>query len=53
MAVNEENVSKLFIILSNKIRRDILGILSEKKEQSFTDLMNALNIDTGKRMEKR
>jgi len=48
MAVNEENVSKLFIILSHKLRRDILVILSEKKEQSFSDMMNALNIDTGK-----
>ena len=48
MTVNEENVSKLFIILSHKLRRDILVTLSEKKEQSFSDIMNALNIDTGK-----
>ena len=47
MAVNEENVSKLFSILSHKLRRDILVILYEKKEQSFSDLMNGLNIDTG------
>ena len=48
MAVDEKNVSKLFSILSNKIRRDILSLLYEKKEQSFSDLMNALAIDTGK-----
>jgi uncharacterized RDD family membrane protein YckC len=48
MAVDEKNVSKLFSILSNKLRRDILNILYEKKEQSFSDLMNALDIDTGK-----
>ena len=48
MAVDEKNVSKLFSVLSNKLRRDILSILYEKKEQSFSDLMNALDIDTGK-----
>ncbi|MCJ7771588.1 MAG: RDD family protein [Desulfobacterales bacterium] len=48
MAVNDENISKLFLILSHKIRRDVLVILFEKKEQSFSDLMNELNIDTGK-----
>jgi len=48
MALNEENVSRLFIILSHKLRRAILVILFEKKEQSFSDLMNALDIDTGK-----
>ena len=48
MAVNEDNVSSIFIILSHRLRRDILVILSEKKEQSFTDLMNSLNIDTGR-----
>jgi uncharacterized RDD family membrane protein YckC len=48
MAVDEKNVSKLFSILSNKLRRDILSLLYEKKEQSFSDLMNALDIDTGK-----
>jgi uncharacterized RDD family membrane protein YckC len=47
MNVNED-VSKLFIILSHKLRREILVILSEKKEQSFSDLMNALDVDTGK-----
>ena len=48
MAVNEESVSKIFILLSHKLRRDILVILSENKEQSFSDLMNALDVDTGK-----
>ena len=48
MVTNEENVSNLLRILSHKLRRDILFILHEKKEQSFSDLMNALEIDTGK-----
>ena len=48
MAVDEKSVSKLFSILSNKLRRDILAFLYEKKELSFSDLMNALEIDTGK-----
>ena len=48
MATNEENVSNLLRILSHKLRRDILFILHEKKEKSFSDLMNALEIDTGK-----
>ena len=48
MAVDEKNVSKLFSILSNKLRRDILSLLYEKKELSFSDLMNAIEIDTGK-----
>ena len=48
MAVDEKNLSKLFLILSHKLRREILVILLEKKEQSFSELMNALNVDTGK-----
>ena len=48
MVLNEEKVSKLFSILSHKLRRDILFILLEKKEQTFSDLMTALNVDTGK-----
>ena len=48
MAVEEENLSKLFLILSHEIRREILTILAEKKELPFSDLMNILNIDTGK-----
>lgn len=48
MAVNQENVSRILVVLSNPLRREILLNLSEKGECSFTDLMNALNVDTGK-----
>jgi len=48
MAVNKENVSRILLILSHPLRREILLNLSEKGECSFTDLMNALNVDTGK-----
>lgn len=48
MALNEENISKLLLVLSHKIRRDILIFLDEKKELSFSELMNFLEIDTGK-----
>ena len=48
MSLNDENVSKILLILSHKIRRDILHILLEKKELSFSELMNVLEIDTGK-----
>ncbi|PVX26663.1 MAG: hypothetical protein CW691_00760 [Candidatus Bathyarchaeum sp.] len=48
MSFNEENISKLLLILSHQIRRDIITILDEKKEQSFSELMNILGIDTGK-----
>jgi len=48
MAVDQENVSKILSALSHPLRREILEYLSEKEEGSFTDLMNALNIDTGK-----
>jgi len=48
MAVDQENVSKVLSVLSHKIRREILLILCEKGESSFTDLMNTLKIDTGK-----
>ena len=48
MSEGEKNISKIFLILSHKLRRDMLVILSEKKEQSFSELMNALEIDTGK-----
>jgi len=41
-------VSKILSILSHTLRREILLNLSEKGECSFTDLMNALNVDTGK-----
>jgi uncharacterized RDD family membrane protein YckC/DNA-binding transcriptional ArsR family regulator len=48
MAVDQDNVSKILSVLSHSLRREILTILSEKGECSFTDLMNALNVDTGK-----
>ncbi len=48
MAVDQENVSKILSVLSHRIRREILLILCEKGESSFTDLMNTLKIDTGK-----
>jgi uncharacterized RDD family membrane protein YckC/DNA-binding HxlR family transcriptional regulator len=48
MAVDQENVSKILSVLSHRIRREILLILQEKEETSFTDLMNTLKIDTGK-----
>lgn len=48
MAQSDENVSKILNVLSHKIRRHILILIEEKKEQSFSDLLNALKIDTGK-----
>ena len=48
MAVDQDNVSKILSVLSHSLRRDILIILSEHGECSFTDLMNALVVDTGK-----
>lgn len=48
MSLNDENISKILLILSHKIRRDILLVLLEKKELSFSELMNILEIDTGK-----
>lgn len=48
MSLNEENMSKILLILSHKIRRDILFSLLEKKELSFSELMNTLEIDTGR-----
>ncbi len=48
MAVDQENVSKVLSVLSHKIRREILLILCEEGESSFTEMMNTLKIDTGK-----
>lgn len=48
MAVDEDSVTKILSVLSHPIRRDILNLLSEKGECTFTDLLNALEIDTGK-----
>lgn len=48
MSINEENVSKILSVLSHPLRREILKDLSNKGECSFTDLMRAFNVDTGK-----
>ncbi len=48
MSADEEEVSKVLSVLSHKIRRQILLILNQNGETSFTDLMKALDIDTGK-----
>jgi uncharacterized RDD family membrane protein YckC/DNA-binding transcriptional ArsR family regulator len=48
MAVDQDNVSKILSVLSHPLRREILRMLSEKDECSFTDLLNVLKVDTGK-----
>jgi uncharacterized RDD family membrane protein YckC/DNA-binding transcriptional ArsR family regulator len=48
MTVDQENVSKILSDLSHPLRREILLRLDEKSELSFTDLINILNVDTGK-----
>lgn len=48
MAGDQQNVSRILSVLSHPLRREILLRLGESGEQSFTDLMNFLNIDTGK-----
>jgi uncharacterized RDD family membrane protein YckC/DNA-binding transcriptional ArsR family regulator len=48
MAVDQDRVSKILDVLSHRLRREILLMLSEKSECSFTELLNALNVDTGK-----
>ena len=47
MPIEQKNVSKLFTLLSHHFRREILLILNEKDEQTFTDLMTILEVDTG------
>jgi uncharacterized RDD family membrane protein YckC/DNA-binding transcriptional ArsR family regulator len=48
MAVDQENVTKILSALSHPLRRQILQYVSENEECSFTELMNALGVDTGK-----
>jgi uncharacterized RDD family membrane protein YckC/DNA-binding transcriptional ArsR family regulator len=48
MAVDQENVSKILSALSHPLRRQILEYISQKQECSFTEIMNALEVDTGK-----
>ncbi len=46
--VYDDSVSKILSILSHPLRRDILALIHEKGECSFTDLLNVLETDTGK-----
>ena len=48
MSANEDGVARIFDVLSHPIRRDMLLLLNEKGECTFTDLLNALKVDTGK-----
>ena len=48
MAVDQDEVSRVLAVLSHPLRREILSNLDEKSELSFTDIMNAVNVDTGK-----
>ena len=48
MAVDQDEVSKVLAVLAHPLRREILSNLDEKGELSFTDIMNAIKVDTGK-----
>ncbi len=48
MTVYEDSVSKILSILAHPLRRKILVFIHEKGECSFTDLLNVLEVDTGK-----
>jgi uncharacterized RDD family membrane protein YckC len=48
VTVYEDSVSKILSTLSHPLRRDILNFIHEKGECSFTDLLNKLEVDTGK-----
>ena len=48
MAIDQENVTRILSALSHPLRRQILTYVSDRQECSFTDLMNALGVDTGK-----
>jgi uncharacterized RDD family membrane protein YckC len=45
---DSEDVSSILLALSHPLRRKILLTLSDKNECSFTDMLNALSVDTGK-----
>jgi uncharacterized RDD family membrane protein YckC/DNA-binding transcriptional ArsR family regulator len=47
-STSSEDVSNVLLALSHPLRREILVTLNENDECSFTDLLNALKIDTGK-----
>lgn len=48
LATDEDSVSKILSVIAHPLRRDILDLISDKGECSFTDLLNALQVDTGK-----
>ena len=48
MASDEDSVSKILSVIAHPLRREILTLVSEKSECSFTDLLNMLQVDTGK-----
>ena len=48
MVVDQNSVSKIIAVLSHPLRREILMLLSDRGECSFTDLLNVLKVDTGK-----
>jgi uncharacterized RDD family membrane protein YckC len=48
MAVDQDSVSQILSELSHPLRREILLSLDERVELSFTELMNLLDVDTGK-----
>jgi len=48
MVVDQDSVSKIISVLSHPLRREILLILSNRGECTFTDLLNVLKVDTGK-----
>jgi uncharacterized RDD family membrane protein YckC len=48
MTVDQESVSRILSELSHPLRREILLRLDETSELSFTDLLNLLEVDTGK-----
>lgn len=48
MTVDQDTVSRILSELSHPLRRGILLGLDENVELSFTDMMNMLNVDTGK-----
>lgn len=48
MVVDQDSVSKIIAVLSHPLRREILILLSDRGECSFTDLLNVLKVDTGK-----
>ncbi len=48
MVADQDSVSKIIAVLSHPLRREILILLSNRGECSFTDFLNVLKVDTGK-----